>query len=272
VAASRNGRGFTPVADSDAFQLGRDTAGSALGLGAIKFWSRDKFHGANALKRHINPTRSRSSKRRAFVGWKTSSSRRSCSAHLNAAFISATGERYMGAVLRCPTNCTRISSPHLCRPSGRGWKHHGWRSLEALRAARPTFDRSAQRRGKLEKASLELRFQRILIHPPKGKQKNYPELILTAIHAKEIKAPKGRERIDWKLLTDLPVRSCLDASKDRVVRAKMEDRDLSQNPQVRMPRRTSKAENGRAAGKLDRHPLHPQLAHLLDHDVKPDHA
>jgi hypothetical protein len=67
------------------------------------------------------------------------------------------------------------------------------------------------RRGKLEKASLELRFQRILIHPPKGKQKNYPELILTAIHAKEIKAPKGRERIDWKLLTDLPVRSCLDA-------------------------------------------------------------
>jgi hypothetical protein len=26
-------------------------------LAAIKFWSRDKFHGANALKRKINPTR-----------------------------------------------------------------------------------------------------------------------------------------------------------------------------------------------------------------------
>jgi len=33
------------------------TEGLPLGLAAIKFWSRDKFHGANALKRSINPTR-----------------------------------------------------------------------------------------------------------------------------------------------------------------------------------------------------------------------
>src|SRR3984957_10882659 len=31
--------------------------GLPLGLAAIKFWTRDKFHGANALKRSINPTR-----------------------------------------------------------------------------------------------------------------------------------------------------------------------------------------------------------------------
>lgn len=30
--------------------------GLPLGLAAIKFWTRDKFHGANALKRRINPT------------------------------------------------------------------------------------------------------------------------------------------------------------------------------------------------------------------------
>jgi hypothetical protein len=29
--------------------------GLPLGLAAIKFWNRDKFHGANALKRRINP-------------------------------------------------------------------------------------------------------------------------------------------------------------------------------------------------------------------------
>ena len=33
------------------------TEGLPLGLTAIKFWSRKKFHGANALKKHINPTR-----------------------------------------------------------------------------------------------------------------------------------------------------------------------------------------------------------------------
>ncbi len=31
--------------------------GLPLGLAAVKFWTRDKFHGANALKRRINPTR-----------------------------------------------------------------------------------------------------------------------------------------------------------------------------------------------------------------------
>ena len=33
------------------------TEGLALGLAAIKFWTRSKFKGTNALKRRINPTR-----------------------------------------------------------------------------------------------------------------------------------------------------------------------------------------------------------------------
>ena len=45
----------------------------------------------------------------------------------------------------------------------------------------------------------------MLVRPPIGKQKQYPELLLTVIHAQEKDAPKDRERIDWKLLTDLPV-------------------------------------------------------------------
>ena len=51
----------------------------------------------------------------------------------------------------------------------------------------------------------------MLVRPPIGKQKQYPELVLTAIHAQEKDVPKDRERIDWKLLTDLPVRSCQEA-------------------------------------------------------------
>lgn len=31
--------------------------GLPLGLAAIKLWTRDEFHGCNALKRKINPTR-----------------------------------------------------------------------------------------------------------------------------------------------------------------------------------------------------------------------
>ena len=60
-------------------------------------------------------------------------------------------------------------------------------------------------------AMLEIRYRRMLVRLPIGKQKEYPELILTAIHAREQAVPNDRERIDWKPLTDLPVRSRRDA-------------------------------------------------------------
>jgi len=65
--------------------------------------------------------------------------------------------------------------------------------------------------GKVSDAVLEIRFRRLVVLPPIGKQKNYPQLLLTVIYARERGHAQGRERIDWKLLTDLPVRSCLQA-------------------------------------------------------------
>jgi hypothetical protein len=52
---------------------------------------------------------------------------------------------------------------------------------------------------------------RIRVLPPIGKQKKYPELDLVVIHALERDAPKGRKPIEWKLITDLPVRSRAEA-------------------------------------------------------------
>jgi len=54
-------------------------------------------------------------------------------------------------------------------------------------------------------ASLEVRFKRIRVLPPIGKQKRYPPLELTVIHATEINSPSGRKPIVWKLLTDFEV-------------------------------------------------------------------
>jgi hypothetical protein len=43
------------------------------------------------------------------------------------------------------------------------------------------------------------------------KQNRYPALTLTVIHAEERGTPKSRKEIDWKLITDLPVGSRIDA-------------------------------------------------------------
>jgi hypothetical protein len=69
------------------------------------------------------------------------------------------------------------------------------------------------KRGEFSTAVLEIRSRRMVVRPPLGKQKEYSALTLTAIHAQERDTPKDREKIDWKLLTDLPVRSCKQAAE-----------------------------------------------------------
>jgi hypothetical protein len=86
-------------------------------------------------------------------------------------------------------------------------------SQEMKRAPLQGLHRIAVRNkdGRVSDAVLEIRYRRLVVRPPIGKQKDYPPLVLTVIYAQERGQPLGRERIDWKLLTDLPVRSCLQA-------------------------------------------------------------
>src|ERR1700676_862056 len=84
--------------------------------------------------------------------------------------------------------------------------------------------------GRVETANVEIKYGSIHVLPPIGKQKRYPALTLTVLHVREQEKPAGRPRIDWKLITDLPVQSHRDAvEKAALVRAPLEDRDLSQN-------------------------------------------
>lgn len=50
-----------------------------------------------------------------------------------------------------------------------------------------------------------MKFAAINTLPPVGKQKRYSLQALTYIHALEENPPPGREPIDWKLVTNLPV-------------------------------------------------------------------
>jgi hypothetical protein len=61
------------------------------------------------------------------------------------------------------------------------------------------------KKGKVSTATLEIKYHRINLLPPIGKQKKYPALTLTVIHAQERNKPDNRDAIDWKLMTDLPI-------------------------------------------------------------------
>jgi Transposase DDE domain len=66
------------------------------------------------------------------------------------------------------------------------------------------------RKGDISEATLEIKYRRIRVLSPIGKKNPYPALTLTVIHAEERGDPDGREKIDWKLVTDLPVQSTQD--------------------------------------------------------------
>jgi hypothetical protein len=61
--------------------------------------------------------------------------------------------------------------------------------------------------GELIRVVLEIRARRVHVLPPIGKQRRYPALDLTVLHVTERNPPRGRKPVEWKLLTDLPVRS-----------------------------------------------------------------
>lgn len=73
------------------------------------------------------------------------------------------------------------------------------------------MDEVRDRQGNQVEVVLELRYRRMCLLPPVAKQKQYPPVEVTVIYAQEQGAPKDRDRIDWRLLTDLPVGSPAEA-------------------------------------------------------------
>jgi hypothetical protein len=66
-------------------------------------------------------------------------------------------------------------------------------------------------KGNMSSAELEIKYHKMEVCPPTGKEKRYENLTLTVIHATERGTPEGREPIEWKLITNLPVTSKAEA-------------------------------------------------------------
>jgi len=188
------------------------TEGLPLGLSAVKFWSRKQFKGTAALKRKINPTRV-PIEHKESIRW-------------------LENLRQSMALLGAPARCVHIGD----RESDIYELYCTAQELGTHFVVRSCVDRLAgdgdhtlademdevevqgvhrvevrDHQGHVGKAAIELRYRRIRVLPPIGKQKRYPSLELTLIQATERDGPADRPAIDWKLITDLPVTTCEEA-------------------------------------------------------------
>ena len=186
--------------------------GLPLGIAATKFWTRKQFKGTNALRGKINATRvpieSKESQR-----WLDNLTQSSALLQVPQRCVHV-GDRESDIYeLFCAAQ--KAGSHFLVRTCVDRLAEDGTQTIADLIESSPcrAVHRIERRNhhGKVESATLELRFRRIHIKPPLAKQKRYPELDVTVIHATERGSPKGRPRIEWKLMTDLPVRSRAEA-------------------------------------------------------------
>ena len=182
--------------------------GLPLGLAAIKLWTRKKFKGTNALKKHINPTRIPIHEKESYR-WLEN--------------IEQSTQR-----LNDPTRCVHVGdresdiyelfcmAEHLgthflvrtCvdRLAGDG-NHTLADEMDETRVKGLHRIDVQDKKGNTDKAILEIKYRHLRVLPPIGKQKKYTTLWLTVIHAEERGTPRNRERISWKLITNLPVSS-----------------------------------------------------------------
>jgi hypothetical protein len=186
--------------------------GLPLGLAAIKFWTREKFHGANALKRRINPTRVPIEQKESFR-W-LENLRQSTALLGQPEKLVHIGDRESDIYeLFCTA---RDAGTHFLlrtcvdRLAGDG-DHTIADEMAEVRVQGLHRVEVRNKKGEVSEAVLEIRYRRIRVLPPINKQKRYPEQTLTVLHATERTMPQDRDQIDWKLITDLPIQSRQDA-------------------------------------------------------------
>lgn len=189
------------------------TSGLPLGLTAVKFWTRKKFKGTNALKRKINPTRVPIEEKESYR-W-------------------LENLRQSTELLQCPERCVHIGDREsdiyelYCLASELN-THFLVRTCVNRLAENTTMEEemksvSSDDQGHhriflrhdqagMREIILNVRWKTLTLHPPIGKAKQYPDLQLTALIATE-ECPENDTRVEWKLLTDLPVTSLAEATE-----------------------------------------------------------
>jgi Transposase DNA-binding len=179
-----------------------------LGLAAVKFWNRKKFKGTAALKRKVNLTRIPIEKKES-IRW-LENLRQSTETLGDPARCIHIGDRESD-IYELFCTAQEIGTHFLVRTCVDRLAGDGNHTVAddmakaAIRGRHRVEVRDAN--GNPSVAVLEIKFEKLQLLPPIGKQKQYPPLELTVIHAHERGKPRNRKPLDWKLITDLPVRS-----------------------------------------------------------------
>ena len=160
----------------------------------MKFWTRKKFRGTEALKRKINPTRVPIEKKES-VRW-LENLRQSIELLGQPDRCIHVGDRESDIFeLYCLAH--DLGSHFVVRTCVDRLAGDGGHTIADEMDATPQGQHRIEVRtddGEVVNVALDMRFKHITVQPPIGKQKRYPSLDLTVIHATEPARPRAGSR------------------------------------------------------------------------------
>ena len=183
-------------------------SGLPLGLAAIKFWTRKKFKGTKALKRKINPTRVPIEEKESYRWLENMKQSTDLLAEPGRCVHIGDRESDVYELFCAAQDAGTYFLVRTCvdrlAGDGTGTVADAMEevSLKGIHRIEVRDDK-----GERDIAELEIKYARIRVLPPIGKQKRYPAQDLVVIHASERGVPKDRKAINWKLLTNMAVSS-----------------------------------------------------------------
>ncbi len=148
--------------------------GVPLGLAAVKFWTRKKFKGTNALKKKVNPTRIPIEQKESYR-WRENLKQSTQQLGDPSRCICTSGDRESDIFGSSGLARARGRRPgSWSAPAWIGWPATATRRSPGRWSASPsgatTRSRSATRPGRVATAAVELRFRRMTVRPPERRQ------------------------------------------------------------------------------------------------------
>lgn len=188
-----------------------NTKGTPLGLLDVQCWARDPKDHGKSLERHDLPIEDKESQK-----W-IDSYRATAKAQERVPttrFVSV-GDReadiyelFLEAkkTKEGPDYLIRATHKDRCLIVEKGEEHHRQKHLESLPCSGTLPLEVPRRAGRpAREATLELRFAKVLLKPPSDKRQFKEPISVWALLAQESKWPPDQERIEWLLLTTMPV-------------------------------------------------------------------
>lgn len=187
-------------------------AGIPLGLGAVKFWTRDRFKGTNALKRKVNTTRIPIEQKES-MRW-LDNLRQVTTLVENPVQCVHIGDRESDIyeLFQAAVEAQTFFLVRTCvdRLSGGKERLVSEEITESKSKGLHTISLT-DRDGQVRNATLDIKFLTLVIRPPVDKKKRCTPMELTVIDARELAPRENTEPIVWKLLTNLPIKTLADA-------------------------------------------------------------